>query len=110
MSEDELARIVADLPRLAEEATHEQAPRLLGALERTKWELVAKVAGTQRDNGNTRGQDRLLDVKEAAKRLSVTVDWLYRNASKLPFSLKIGNLRRFSSDGIDKFIRTRKGR
>ena len=50
-------------------------------------------------------EDRLLDVKEAAERLSTTPDWLYRHTSELPFSVRLGpNQLRFSSAGISKFI------
>jgi predicted DNA-binding transcriptional regulator AlpA len=51
--------------------------------------------------------DRLLDVDEAATKLGVSRDALYRNA--YPFVVKIGNRRRFSERGIEKFIRNRTG-
>ena len=54
-------------------------------------------------------EDRLLDAKEAAKVLSMSEDWLYRNAKKLPFTRKLGpKVLRFSQKGIDKWIETRK--
>jgi len=53
--------------------------------------------------------DRLLDVNEAAARLSVTVDFLYRR-KKLPFRVTLGPGQvRFSSNGIDRYIRQRQG-
>ena len=55
------------------------------------------------------GQERLLDAEEAAKMLSVSADWLYRHARKLPFSRKLGlKMLRFSSQGIQKYLATRK--
>jgi len=54
--------------------------------------------------------DRLLDVQEAAERLGVSTDWLYRHARRLPFVVRNGRLLRFSSQGIDRFIKTRQGR
>ena len=58
-------------------------------------------------NGNA--SDRLLDTEEASKLLSVTTDWLYRNARKLPFSRKLGcKMLRFSSQGIQRYLATRK--
>jgi predicted DNA-binding transcriptional regulator AlpA len=53
--------------------------------------------------------DRLLDAEEASKVLSVSQDWLYRNAKKLPFARKLGpKMLRFSSVGIQKYLATRR--
>ena len=52
--------------------------------------------------------DRLLDAAEAAKMLSVSEDWLYRN-KKLPFTRKLGpKMLRFSYQGMVKWLATRK--
>jgi hypothetical protein len=51
--------------------------------------------------------DRLLDVAEAAAKLGLSRDALYRN--KYSFVVRIGNRRRFSERGIEKFIRNRTG-
>ncbi len=54
-------------------------------------------------------QDRLLDAADAAKLLSVSEDWLYRHAKKLPFTRKLGpKMLRFSSVGIQKYLAMRK--
>jgi predicted DNA-binding transcriptional regulator AlpA len=46
---------------------------------------------------------------EAAKMLSMSTDWLYRHAKKLPFTRKLGpKMLRFSHQGILKWIATRK--
>jgi predicted DNA-binding transcriptional regulator AlpA len=56
-----------------------------------------------------RNEDRLLDIPEAARVLAVSSDWLYRHAKKLPFTRKLGpKMLRFSSDGIQKYLATRK--
>jgi predicted DNA-binding transcriptional regulator AlpA len=53
--------------------------------------------------------DRLLDAPEAAKLLTVSEDWLYRHAKKLPFARKLGpKMLRFSHQGILKYLATRK--
>ena len=47
------------------------------------------------------GADRLLTAEEAAEMLSMSTDWLYRNAKKLPFTRKLGpKMLRFSEQGI----------
>ncbi|MBI4489181.1 MAG: helix-turn-helix domain-containing protein [Deltaproteobacteria bacterium] len=54
-------------------------------------------------------KDLLLTAHEAAQMLSVSPDWLYRNARKLPFSRKLGpKMLRFSRLGIEKWIAPRK--
>jgi excisionase family DNA binding protein len=54
--------------------------------------------------------DRLLDVKEAARRLGVAPDWLYRRARNLPFTVPLGRTLRFSASGLERYIRQREGR
>ena len=63
-----------------------------------------QAARTSQDQG-----DRLLDVKETAKMVSMSEDWLYRQAKKLPFTRKLGpKMLRFSQQGIVKWMDTRK--
>jgi predicted DNA-binding transcriptional regulator AlpA len=51
-------------------------------------------------------EDRLLTVKEASKRLGLTVDWLYGHSENLPFTFRPSpGLLRFSSRGIDEYLR-----
>ena len=53
--------------------------------------------------------DRLLDPAEAAKVLSVSEDWLYHQAKKLPFTRKLGpRLLRFSYQGMIKWMESKK--
>jgi predicted DNA-binding transcriptional regulator AlpA len=54
-------------------------------------------------------RDRLLNVQEAAARLSVTADWLYRHHKDLPFTVRHGRPLRFSEIGIEQYIRKRRG-
>jgi predicted DNA-binding transcriptional regulator AlpA len=55
--------------------------------------------------------DRLLEVREAATRLGVSRDWLYRHARTLTFTVRLGRRAiRFSSHGLDRYIRQRQGR
>jgi len=50
--------------------------------------------------------DELLSVKEAAKRLGVSADWLYRRADALPFARRLSpRALRFSSRGITRWMR-----
>ncbi len=59
-------------------------------------------------NGNHEG-DKLLDAEEASKILSVSPDWLYRHGRQLPFTRKLApRVLRFSAQGIQKYLATRK--
>jgi predicted DNA-binding transcriptional regulator AlpA len=57
----------------------------------------------------SKSSDRLLDPEEAAKLLSVSEDWLYHQAKKLPFTRKLGpRLLRFSYQGMIKWMESKK--
>jgi len=53
--------------------------------------------------------DRLLNVSQAAEKLCVKRDWLYRHHPDLPFRVRHGKLLRFSELGIEDYIRKRRG-
>src|SRR5262249_32010547 len=55
------------------------------------------------------GPDKLLHVREAAAKLRKSKDWLYRHATRLPFTVRVGHQLRFSSDGIARYVRERQG-
>jgi len=56
------------------------------------------------------GEDRLLDVDEAAEKLGESPQWLYRRTRKLPFVVRLDGHIRYSARGIDEFIASRRGR
>lgn len=51
--------------------------------------------------------DRLVSVREAAKLIGMSEDWLYDNAARLPFAMRQGRNLRFSIQGIQKYIAAR---
>jgi len=53
--------------------------------------------------------DRLLNIGEAAEKLSTSKDWLYRHHRELAFTVRHGRLLRFSELGIEEYIRMRRG-
>jgi hypothetical protein len=55
-------------------------------------------------------EDRLLDVDETAKRLGTSADYIYRHWRKLPFTVRVGSRLRFSTLGLERFIRARQRR
>lgn len=58
----------------------------------------------------TDAPDRNLGVNEAAQRLGMSVHWIYRNAKKLPFSVRMGRRLFFRERGLELFIKQRSGR
>lgn len=82
-----------------------QIPALLGQLEQVKALLWARLATQEAVQGT---EDRLLTAREAAERLSVSEDSIYRK--RWPFRVRMGaGLVRFSSRGIDEYIRRHRG-
>lgn len=78
-------------------------------------ELVAeKVAakvhgnGTGQGNGKASGAVELLTVREAAKRLQVTPQWIYHRSDSLPFVRRLGpKTMRCDADGVAKWLAKR---
>jgi len=80
-------------------------PSLLGVLEEGRAQVLARLL-LPRDEGTP---DANLNIAEAAQRLGVSVDWLYRNAKKLP-SLRIGRRLLFPAKALDRWNKQRQGR
>ena len=65
-------------------------------------EQVQAVLG---DHGS---EERLLDAKEASRLLSVSEDWVYLHAKRLPFARKLApRVLRFSYQGLLKWASSR---
>jgi len=99
----------------AEELPLEEIPALMIKLAAVQSSLSARLLGQgpldrDNDNGNS-DAGQLLNVTEAAAQLNVSTQWLYRNARKLPFAIKLGPKQlRFSASGIAKYVRTRRAK
>jgi excisionase family DNA binding protein len=50
-------------------------------------------------------RDELLDVEQAAARMNVSMDYLYRRHKRLPFTRRMGKRLLFSSNGLDSFLK-----
>jgi predicted DNA-binding transcriptional regulator AlpA len=52
--------------------------------------------------------DKLLTISEASRKLGMSQDYLYRKATNLPFTVRVGRRSlRFSEQGMDRWIRNR---
>ena len=111
MNDTDLAALLAAPKQIPPEAI----PQVVGELERLKTSLVGRLVAeksrnnSESDKSEDTEEDRLLTVKEAAKRLGVCPDYLYRNKN-LPFRVRLPNSRKalFSSQGIDRYLKSQR--
>jgi predicted DNA-binding transcriptional regulator AlpA len=86
----------------------EDLPALLGELEQVRYTAIARLTGPA--SPAPRESDRLVSVKEAADRLGISTDNLYRHADDYSFTRRLRGRLLFSSAGIDQFIQLDTGR
>jgi excisionase family DNA binding protein len=112
MNRDNADRTIAKaVDRVVDDAKAVSAasiPALLCQLGALQGILAARLAAAE--PAPTVTQDSLLTVQEASVRLGLSCDWLYRKSRQLPFTVRVGRHLRFSSSGIDRYIRQREGR
>ena len=97
-----------DNPEKAKAVPRDLIPKLRGELARLDTILLCRLVARDAELPPCRPEeDRLLTLSEAAARLNLSSDALYRN--DYPFVVKIGKRRRFSEKGIERFIRSRAG-
>ena len=88
----------------------EAIPAMRGELAKLDTVLLSRLLGAGSNGNPSTPAGRNLGVKEAAQRIGVSQDWLYRKAGELPFTVRIGRRVLFSEAGIEKYIRQRMGR
>jgi predicted DNA-binding transcriptional regulator AlpA len=71
--------------------------------------LAARLAiGGNGATGTPQQGADLLDAGEAARRVGMSVGWLYKNAKRLPFTRRVGPRSiRFSAEGIRRYLAAR---
>jgi predicted DNA-binding transcriptional regulator AlpA len=97
MDLEELANALAAMPA-------SELPRVLGQLRELEATAMARLYSSPRASEMIRQPEQLLDIAEAAKRLNVSEDYLYRHWKNLPFAHKYDWGLRFSARGIDEYI------
>ncbi len=94
---DRLARSVAELPV-------ERIPALVAALSAITGAAVARILESPPAEGSCSDHpDENLSIEEAAHRLGVSKDYLYRHAKRLPFARRIGRRLLFSARGLERW-------
>lgn len=94
----ELLEAIATAPR-------EDLPALLGQLREAEAFGQLRLQATPQTSPAA-NPERLLDITEAARRLNVSEDYLYRHWKRLPFARKCDWGLRFSESAIDDYIRS----
>src|SRR5664279_3980482 len=87
----------------AKELPASELPRLLGELEESRATAMARL--TTPAISQLQQHDELLNTAEAAHRLGISKDFLYRNHHGFSFTRRVGKRLLFSSLGIEKYIR-----
>ena len=85
----------------AETLPRADLPRFVGDLEGIRAVAFARLIAP---TPVQQPPDELLAVQEAARRLCVSRDFLYRHHRRLPFSRRMGRSLLFSAQGIQKYI------
>src|SRR5262245_11686410 len=73
-------------------------PALLSQLSAVQSAMAARLVSADRDDAAATA-DTLLTVDQAAERLGVSKDWLFRRSRTLPFVVRLGRHLRFSNRG-----------
>jgi predicted DNA-binding transcriptional regulator AlpA len=97
----------SDLHGLVESTPAPELPQLIGDLEAARAAAWARLTapGAEAAPDRRHQEPRNLDVAEAARRLGMSRDWLYRHASELPFALRIGRRVVFDSAALERWNR-----
>jgi predicted DNA-binding transcriptional regulator AlpA len=83
-------------------------PAVLSVLAAWQAQLSARLLAAAKPAAEP---EALLDVEQAARKLAVTEDWLYRRGVKLGLAVKLGSgTLRFSTQAIDNYIRQQAAR
>jgi excisionase family DNA binding protein len=86
----------------AKELPPEQLPMLLGEIEVVRCTAIARLTATA--PVQSCGSDELLGIEEAARRLGMSKDYLYRHSAEFHFTRRIGRKLLFSNAGINAYI------
>jgi predicted DNA-binding transcriptional regulator AlpA len=99
MTQPELQTVLSRVKELPVE----DLPRLLGDLEEIRCTAMARLTTPAQSQA-----DELLSAPEAARRLGISQDYLYRHHRDFPFTRRVGRRLLFSALGIEKYINTAK--
>ncbi len=102
-------QLLLDLARIIGLMPEETMPAVLAALSAMAGTAAARMLGKETAGGRSAEAvpDENLSIEEAARRLGVSKDYLYRHAKRLPFTRRIGRRVLFSARGLERWNRQR---
>lgn len=83
----------------------EALPALLGELEEVRTTALARLTAPA---PQLQAPDSLVNIAEAAEQLGMSRSYLYRHADRFSFTRREGRSLRFSSVGIQQYLRGRR--
>lgn len=87
--------------RLAQQLPADELPELLGELETVRVSALIRLSGR---GAEPHEPDKLLNADDAAARLGISKDYLYRHHREYPFARRIGRRVLFSAVGLENYI------
>ena len=100
----QIGRLLAELDQCVAAAEVEHLPALLASLSAMLSVVAARMLShPSGPESSARECDENLSVQEAARRLGVSKDYLYRHARRLPFARRIGRRLLFSARGLERW-------
>ncbi len=106
----QFAALVRDAEAVGRALGTNELPEALGELRRVDARLTARLYSPPTSSPAGAGPDQLLTAEETAEKLSLSTDTVYRNASSYPFTVRQGRALRFSSRGVDDYIKSCQGK
>lgn len=106
VSDDAVVVALATLEKALDAAPVNDLPDALGALARLS-ALAQLRLSRHAQLAPVHAEERLLNVKEAAARLGMSMTALYHRAAELPFTVRQGRRLRFSESALSAWIRKR---
>lgn len=100
----------AALAEMANTTPAAELPTFIGALEAAKAAAWARLTPAPNGNGSHPELEENLSAAQAARRLGLSKDYLYRHAGQLPFTVKVGRRVLFSARGLERWNQNRMGR
>jgi excisionase family DNA binding protein len=101
---DDLGAAVASALRRADP---DELPVLIGTLEAGKAAAWARLMSTPPNEAALGSRDHNLSAREAAARLGVSKDYVYRHANRFPFTVRIGRRLLFDARRLEQWNRSR---
>lgn len=92
---------------VVDEIPPEVLPAVVAQLAALQARAAARMAGVLGVEP-VPASETLLSVAEAAQRMNVSKDWIYRHARSLPFVHRVGRSIRIGTRGMDKWLATRR--